>query len=583
MTRTLLHRTRTALVALLLPLCVAAACSSPGPYPDAPYGYGHHAVIPDLVFDGLDAAGSPTRIHLHDQYEPSTTTSRLLVLRVGSGWCGTCDWHLRHTAELFAPDIAASLSLLDLVVADDDNMPATLAFLPTYRARTDEAHALGIDPQFQLGAAMTVHGPLPLVVLVDRRTMKIEDVLSNPDPDALKARLYAALDRLNGTSHAASASTDGPDGIHRNEWDLLRAMSLPTVPPPDPTNKKADDPAAAALGRDLFSDKTLSPSSTISCATCHDPTHAFVDGKPQAIGVSVGDRNAASVLLASHARWQFWDGRADSLWSQALGPLENPKESGSSRLFVAHAIFDRYKSAYQAIFGALPSLGETGRFPTSGMPGGASWHAMTADDQRAVSVVFANVGKSIAAFERSLRVSPNALDRYVAGDLGALSDAQKQSLRSFLLIGCQQCHYGPRLTDDAFHVVRFPTGRQDGTADPGRIDGIPSLVASEFVGAGPFSDAPESGRSFVGLAGGPSTAGAFKTPPLRGVADTAPYGHGGSLLTLLDVAKNYGEAGLPDADARAEGVSEPWLAKFTGGHAADFVPFLEVLTAAPVP
>ena len=208
---------------------------------------------------------------------------------------------------------------------------------------------------------------------------------------------------------------------------------------------------------------------------------------------------------------------------------------------------------------------------------------MTVDDQRLITRIYVNVGKAIAAFERSLRAQPNAFDAYVGGDLTALTSTQKDGLRQFMIGGCAQCHWGPRLTDDAFHVIRFPTGRQDGTGDPGRKDGIPSLLASEFLGTGEYSDAPAAARSFAGLTAAPSALGAFKTPPLRGVATTAPYGHGGALPTLLDVAKAYGTAGLDPADPKAVGQSEPWLPTFSSVHAMELTPFLEVLTAPPVP
>jgi len=560
-------------MARLLITLLLVGCAAPT-YPPAPYGYDLHAVIPDLTFDGETGP-----IRLRSFYEPSASTSHLLVLRVGAGWCGTCRWHLGHTQEMV--DVDPTVQIVDLAVADDDNVPATTAFLSAYRARMDLVQTLAVDPAFQLRPSLIVDGPLPFLVVIDRRTMQIRDTLNNPDPDALALSLRTQLKKLNGTALTPTLSTDGADGFHRNEWDLLRDMRLPTAPPPDPTNAKADDAAAASLGRTLFSDAQLSPSGTVSCASCHDPTGSFADGKPQAVGVATGDRNAPSILFAAHARWQFWDGRADSLWAQALGPIENPKEIGSSRLFVAHALFDHHRAEYEAVFSSLPDLTDTTRFPPAGKPGDPAFDALTVDDKRAVSTVFANAGKAIAAYERTLRAKPNLLDAYVAGDGNALSDAQKQSLHTYFLIGCAQCHYGPRLTDDAFHVLRFPTGRRDGQPDRGRADGIAALLASEFTASGPFSDG--TGPSYAALVASPNTLGAFKTPPIRGVANTAPYGHGGTLPTLLDVSKAYGTAGLAPTDPAAVGDSEPWLALFLGGHAPELVPFLDILTATPVP
>lgn len=567
---------------LALAAVIALAACGTRDYPSGPYGFDFDSTIANLSFDALDDDGAPTVLQLSDYYTPNARTASLLVLRAGAGWCGTCRWHLQHTGEMFALDLADRLTLVDLQIADDDNLPATRAALASYRAKIDQPKQLAIDPTFQLAPAITVSSPLPLFVILDRRTMRIVEILNDPDPDLLDDRLHLALADLDGTPFTPREPTTGPDKIHRNHWDLLRDMALPGAPPPDPTNQWADSPAAAALGKTLFMDATLSPSGSVSCATCHDPTKSFTDGRPQSQGVSLVDRNAPSILFAAHARWQFWDGRADTLWAQALGPIEAPNEMGATRLSIAHAMFDRYRAAYEPIFGALPPLDDAQRFPPSGKPGDAAWDAMAEADRDAATRVFVNVGKAIAAHERTFRATPNALDRYIAGDLGALDQTQKDSLHSFLIAGCPQCHYGPRLTDDAFHVLRFPTGRQDGAGDPGR-DGARALLAgSEFLASGAYSDDPTAARQTM-LPEAPSLLGAFKTPPLRGVANTAPYGHGGMLPTILDVAKLYGTSGLPPSDPKALGTREVWLPRFFGGHALTLVDFLELLTATPQP
>ncbi len=340
------------------------------------------------------------------------------------------------------------------------------------------------------------------------------------------------------------------------------------------------------LGKTLFSDTALSPSGTVSCATCHDPTKTFSDGLSQAMGVTKGDRNSPAIALASHARWQFWDGRADTLWMQALGPFENPKEFASSRLFVAHRIAAGYAADYATVFSKypLPDLADTTRFPLAGKPGEPSWQGMTTADQDAATRVFVNVAKAIAAFERTLRVKPNALDRYGAGDLTALDAAQKKGLTAFFKTGCVQCHWGPRMTDDAFHVIRFPTGRQDGAADRGRADGIAPLQASEFVASKKFSDSPLSAKSLLGLTPAATTMlGAFKTPSLRGLPSSGPYGHGGTFATLAEVTKHYGERGLKHDDTRSIGATEAWVPLFDANAQNDLVPFLQVLASEPVP
>ena len=562
-------------------------CSNGEPtaaYPTAAPQIALLGTLPNMSFDSFDTSGAPKKVTLGDYFEPCAPQSHLLVLRVSAGWCGTCRWHAAHTGELTSLDVASRLEILDLLVAGDQNLPPTASDLTTFASRIDTPQGLALDPDFRLGPISENPFPLPLYVLVDTRTMIVRNYLSNPDPDTLSLRIHQEIDGLDHVKEPVASPLPLEDGLFtRDQWDEMHDMKMPGAPPADPTNAHADDPAAATLGEALFSDKSLSPSNTVSCATCHDPNASFADGKPQAVGVATGDRNSPSVLLASYTPWQFWDGRADSLWMQATGPFENAKEFASSRLFVAHAIADRYSASYEPIFGALPDMSNSTQFPASGKPGDASWDGMAAGDQAAVTTIYANVAKAIEAFERTLRVQPNALDAYIGGDLAALSDPQKQGLKAFFVNGCVQCHWGPRLTDDAFHVTRFPTGRQDHAADRGRIDGIPLVLASEFNETGTNSDSKTDTHGLATLTAVSSTLGSFKTPSLRGVADTAPYGHGGTLASLADVAKNYGTGGVATTDSSSIGKLEPWLPKFDQANQQALPVFLAVLTAPRAP
>lgn len=506
-----------------------------------------------LAFDGIDETNTRTVIRLSDWAEPRSPAPRLLVLRVeGGAWCGTCRWHAAHTSELSKKRVR----VLDLVVGNRDNAPATVDDLSEWRALVDVPNvATAADPTFALRGLIPASGAtLPFIALVDSRTLDVVATLPNPNPDELAHGIDVAIAKMDGT--AAPAEVPGPlvDGLfHRNEWDMLRDVQARGAPPPDPTNAVADSPAAAALGKSLFFDNGLSPTGDVSCSTCHDPRQQLSDARPQAKGMGAGSRRTPRIALSAFSRWQFWDGRAETLWAQALGPMENPDEMGSSRHFVAKTIRDRYASSYARAFPDDPSM---------------------VDDTR----VFVDAGKAIAAFERTLRVAPNALDAYVSGDLGALTNAQKQGLSVFMGVGCMQCHWGPRLTDDAFHVTRTPTGRSDGRADGGRAEAMTKLLASEFSSASVWSDAPIS--SSVRASDG--VMGAFKTPSLRGVADGAPYGHGGELPTLADVLGNYATGGLPMTDARAIGEREPWFVRFDQTGQWSIVAFLKTLDAQPI-
>lgn len=560
-------------------LCVDGK-SVDGEYPKAELEMQMGKTPPDLAFDSVTDDGTATKVSLHEYYEPCAAQSRVLLVRMTAGWCGTCRWDLAHTKEFLSSAVAPRVQLLDLILANDDNEPAVRDDLKTLRARTAITTRAALDPAFRFAPARLSPAPLPTYALLDTRTMRILVVLDNPELEELIERVGLELNELDGGKPKPGSIVPRVDGLTRKQWELLRDIRLPGAPPPDPTNAKADDSAAATLGKQLYSETALSPSGTVSCATCHDPNKSFADGRAQSTGVSLGDRNAPSVLFASHARWQFLDGRADSLWAQATGPFENPKEAGSNRLFVAHAVFAKYRAAYEAIFGVMPPLNDSARFPANGKPGDASWTAMTEADRTAATRVFVNVAKAIAAFERTLRAKPNALDRYIGGESLALTPAQKVGLKTFFTAGCIQCHYGPRLTNDAFHALRFPTGRIDRKPDDGRASGIASLLASEFRSDGPFSDAPAT-RPLGTIANGAWTVGAFRTPPLRGISTTGPYGHGGTTATLRDMAKLYSTAGLKAGDPLTIGEREPWVSEFVDGHIDELDTFMRVLSADP--
>ena len=144
-----------------------------------------------------------------------------------------------------------------------------------------------------------------------------------------------------------------------------------------------------------------------------------------------------------------------------------------------------------------------------------------------------------------------------------------------------QCHWGPRLTDDAFHVTRTPTGRVDGPPIAGGPKGSLKLASSEFLASGPWSDDVAAAEVF-----NPGDAvamlGAFKTPSLRGVALGSPYGHGGREGSLVDVMLAYGSGGLAPSDTRAVGAREPWLLRFDVTAQWSIAQFLATLTEAPI-
>lgn len=320
--------------------------------------------------------------------------------------------------------------------------------------------------------------------------------------------------------------------------------------PNDPSNAADGQPAAIALGRALFNDSRFSRDGSVSCAACHAPDKQFQDGLPVAKGVGVGTRRAMSVVGTGHNAWFFWDGRKDSLWSQALGPLEDRVEHGGNRARYARLLQTHYKTLYEAVFGPMPTLeGVTSdASPLGTADEQLAWQSLPAGQRANVDRVFANMGKAIAAYEKSLTYGESRFDRYAravtANDASGQSELTAQEvngLRVFIGNGqCVTCHNGPLLTDQAFHNTGVPP-RDSARPDRGRAAAVAKVQADPFNCLGPFSDArPErcSELRFI-VTDDPALEGAFKTPSLRNVALRPPYMHAGQFVTLEQVVNHY--------------------------------------------
>ncbi len=565
--------TYRAFAAAFLPALLLIGCGKSSSPTSTPAAVALNQPLPSVSFMAAD--GSSTSLSSYS--ETSQAQPHLLMIRLVAGWCGTCQWHAANTSSMLPSGMKDRVRVLDVVLAGQDNGPPVQADITAWATLGDGTATVVADPSFQLAGLFPSRAALPYVALVDSRTLTPWTALVNPEPDAVTNAVQAAVARLDGTSAPAPVSSALYDGLFtRKQWDLIRAMALPSAPTSDPTNKYESVPEVIAFGQTLFSDGDLSPSSKkVSCSSCHPSNMLFQDGKdqpPEGVG-SLG-RNAPTLLLTSEQRWHFWDGRADSSWSQATMPIEADVEMGSSRLYVAHVIHDKHQATYEALFGALPPLTDATRFPAAGMPGTAAWQGMTDADRIAVNRVFANVGKSLAAYERSLFPLPSALDQYAAGSVNALTSDEKAGLQAFFTAGCAQCHHGPRLSDGSFHVLRFPTGNPDRTPDNGRIDGIPALLAGDFLKSSLYSDAPTAPLS---VSSGPGLLGAFKTPMLRGVAFTAPYGHGGTYGGLGATIQAHQQGGLPASSPYAVGTTEPWVPEFDTVLIPQIETFLQTL------
>ena len=351
---------------------------------------------------------------------------------------------------------------------------------------------------------------------------------------------------------AAAFLLSGAVGAMAHDWtadelSVLRSLWIGSLEalPPDPSNRYADDPRAADMGHRLFFDTRLSANGAVACATCHRPEKYFTDGRTLSKGVGTAPRHAPTLVGTAHSPWFFWDGRKDSQWSQALGPLEAAVEHGGTRTqYVKYILSDpRYRAAYEALFG--PSDVDPASLPDSAMPPDANWAGMDDAAREAVTRVFVNIGKAIAAYERRLMPGASRFDRYVAalieGKRGRriLSADEVAGLRLFIGRGnCTQCHNGPLFTNNAFHNTGMPG------AGGGRASGIRAALDDPFNCVGRFSDAgtTDCGELRFAKTTGPELPGAFKSPTLRNVAETAPYMHDGSLPTLRAVLEHYNAA-----------------------------------------
>lgn len=363
---------------------------------------------------------------------------------------------------------------------------------------------------------------------------------------------------LIGLEQAAVVDVERPwSPAERALLDSLWLGSLPPLPPA-PDNAVADVPLAAAMGQRLFFDTRASGNGAVSCATCHQPARRFTDGLPTARAIGRSRRNTPSLIGAAYSPWLYWDGRKDSLWSQALAPLEDPAEHGTTRTALARLIYvdPYYRSTYRTLFGPLPPLDDVTRFPEPATPSGSAeaqraWRAMSAEDRNRIDTVFANVGKTLAAFERRLLPQRARFDRYVealqAGDTAAadalLNRSERRGLRLFIgRAQCVQCHNGPLFTNHEFHNTGVISAVAE-EPDRGRAAGLRTLRADPFNCRGPYSDDPERRCPELDFArDGPELLGALRTPSLRNLEGTAPFMHKGQHPDLRAVLEHYNRA-----------------------------------------
>lgn len=388
--------------------------------------------------------------------------------------------------------------------------------------------------------------------------------------------------------HQARADEAPQDTIWSDrDLSLVRSLSLDALPPlpADPSNHVADDPKAAALGQALFSDPRFSANGKVACATCHNPARQFQDDLALGRGVGQTGRRTMPITGTAYAPFLFWDGRKDSLWAQALGPLESAVEHGGDRAQYARLIADHYGADYDAVFGPLPDLAGIPAHagPVADPAVAAAWDKLSPKDRKAVSTVFANMGKAIAAYERVIAPPRTRFDDWVASPdfpgAGILTPDEIAGARLFIGKGeCVNCHNGALFTDNHFHNTGIPAAahQSDANVDRGRADGMRLVLTNEFNCLGPFSDAKPNDCAELRFMAAPQddALGAFKTPSLRGVASRSPYMNAGQITTLRSVIDHYASA-----PAAPLGQSELRAKSLTVDERARLIAFLSTLDA----
>jgi cytochrome c peroxidase len=376
-----------------------------------------------------------------------------------------------------------------------------------------------------------------------------------------------------------------PNRWSDDELATLKNLWIGSLPPlpADPSNQYADNPDAATLGQKLFFDTRLSSNGKVACATCHLPEKQFQDGTPLASGIGTTTRRTMTITGTAYSPWLFWDGRKDSQWAQALGPLENPVEHGGNRTLYAHLIAEFYAEEYTVLFGPLPDLSDLpwNAGPVAGSEAAANWEAMSPEEREAVTRIYVNIGKSIAAYERHLNPGESRFDQYVDAVLNhdpsaddILTPDEIAGLKLFIgKANCTNCHNGPLFTNNDFHNTGVPVASSL-PEDTGRSLGAQQVLADEFNCLSMYSDAqPDQCAELNFLViDEHQQERQYKPPSLRNVTERGPFMHAGQFATLEDVLNHYNTA--PEAPA---GHSELQPLNLTEKQIAQIIAFLKTL------
>lgn len=376
----------------------------------------------------------------------------------------------------------------------------------------------------------------------------------------MKVCVTAVLVVITGAVHADVLLSDA---------EIQHTLSFGPWPPSfqlDSSNRVSNDTSAVALGAALFTDPVLSVDGEFTCASCHDPERAFTTPEARAFGRVLLDRNTPSLRNLSGLRWYGWGGKSDNLWAASLHPILEEQEMAHSKESLKRAISESfYVEDFEAIFGDIQNQDP--------------------------ELVLVNTAKTLSAYLDTLVTERtqfddfrDALEYRDLAEAANYPEAAQRGLQLFLGRGnCVFCHNGPRFSNNEFHDAGVPYFITETYVDQGRFGGLNFLLSSPFKLDGDWNDDPEKQGAWAvqNVRRSPSDFGAFRTPSLRGVAETAPYMHDGSLNDLDAVIRHYSEIDTERLHADGEAI----LSKLnlSDQEIKDLVAFLETLSGATQP
>jgi cytochrome c peroxidase len=283
--------------------------------------------------------------------------------------------------------------------------------------------------------------------------------------------------------------------------------------------------AKIELGRQLYFDTRLSADGSISCASCHDPDAGYAKATQFGVGIEdqTGNRNSPTAYNRIVSGKQFWDGRAESLEAQAVGPIANPIEMGNTHesCVASLAGVPGYVKQFEQIFPDGLTIENVGMalasFERCVVTGPAPWdyHEQLSSFEKTYAV-------DLEDLELLQEEDPELYDEYMElkqqSETHPISEAAVRGGELFFSdkSGCTACHVGANFTDELYHNL----------------------------GVGMDAEEPDLGR-FVET-NDDKDRGAFKTPTVRNVALTSPYMHDGSQKTLAEVVEWYAKGGHPN-------------------------------------